>query len=51
MERRWCQLRSCIADIKINNGPLATVLELCDEAWMHTILSEHPFFWPQKQGL
>jgi len=42
VERGWRQLCSCIANIKVNNGPLATVLELCDEARMHTILSEHP---------
>ncbi|MBN1818398.1 MAG: hypothetical protein JW828_13640, partial [Sedimentisphaerales bacterium] len=29
-------------NIKIDQRPMATVLGLCDEAWMYTILSEHP---------
>jgi len=35
-------LRSGLANIETHNRPLATVLELCNEAWSHTILSEHP---------
>ena len=42
MERRWRRLCSYIADIKVNDRPLATVLELCYEAWVHIIISEHP---------
>jgi len=35
-------LCSGLANIEAHNGPLATVLELRNEAWMHTMLSEHP---------
>jgi len=36
-------LRSGLANIEAHYGPLATVLELCNETWMHTMLSEHPY--------
>jgi len=42
MERPGRQLRSCLASVEANQGPMATVLELCNETWMYTILSEHP---------
>jgi len=47
VEGYWGQLRSGLANIETHNRPLATVLELCNEAWNHTILSEHSIFWPQ----
>ena len=39
-------LRSGLANVEANHRPLATVLELCNEAWSHTILSEHPRVLP-----
>ncbi len=51
MERGGCQLCACLADIEVDNRPLATVLGLCDEARMHTILSEHLKEMPRKKTL
>jgi len=42
VERCRSELRSGLANIEAHYGPLATVLELCNETWMHTMLSEHP---------
>ena len=42
VETGWCKLRIGTANIEGDQGPLAAVLELCDEAWMYSMLSEHP---------
>jgi len=51
VERCRSELRSGLANIEAHYGPLATVLELCNETWMHTMLSEHPilWFWTEKK--
>ena len=42
MERPRRQLRSGVAIFEANQGSLATVLGICNEAWVHIMLSEHP---------
>ena len=42
VERWRGQLRSGLTNIEADERPLASVLELRNEAWMHTILSENP---------
>ncbi|OQY06754.1 MAG: hypothetical protein B6I25_03245 [Planctomycetales bacterium 4572_13] len=35
-------MRTRLASIETDQRAMATVLELCNETWMHTVLSEHP---------
>ena len=44
VERGRGKLCNGIKIIEADERPLATVLELCDEAWSYSILSEHPEF-------